>query len=133
MNILVIGHSYIVDSNRQFWNQIAMDKSVKVDLIVPNKWNSNLIKELEFKFNPATDKSIASIYPVDCYFKGRASIYFFNWFKVYKIISNKKYDLVFVFQETWSLSVAQISLLKFFSKNKCEQDTLLHKRNYQGS
>jgi glycosyltransferase involved in cell wall biosynthesis len=118
MDILVIGHSYIVDSNRQFWNQVAQNENVQVDIVVPKKWNSNLIKELEFQYNPKTDFSINNIYPLDCFFKGNASVYFFNWAQLFKIILNRKYDLIFVFQETWSLSVAQISLLKFFSKNK---------------
>ena len=118
MNILVIGHSYVVDSNRQFWNQLAKNENVNVDIIVPNHWSSNLIKTLDYSFNQNTDTNFRKIYPIDCYFVGNGSKYFYHWSKMIKIFFHNKYDLVFVFQETWSLSVAQISLLKAISQNR---------------
>lgn len=118
MNILVIGHSYVVDSNRQFWNQVAQNEDVHVDIIVPRIWNSNLIQKLRFKRNLNTDSHFGQIFDLNCYFLGNASLYFFNWFAIFKIFFSKKYDLIFVFQETWSLSVAQVSLVKFFSPNR---------------
>lgn len=118
MNILVIGHSYIVDSNRQFWNQVAQNEGVFVDIVVPKSWNSNLLKTIEYNFNKNTDSNLSKIHPVDCYFKGNGSLYFYNWRVLLGIFFKKKYDLVFVFQETWALSVAQISFLKFISKNR---------------
>lgn len=118
MNILVIGHSYVVDSNRQFWNQVALNDGVKVDIIVPKVWKSNLINKLSFLWNSNTDKYFNKIYDLDCKFLGNASLYFFNWLSLFKIFNATKYDLIFVFQETWSLSVAQVSFVKFITKNR---------------
>lgn len=118
MNILVIGHSYIVDSNRQFWNQLAKDNAIEVDMIVPRKWNSNLIKKLQYEKNDHTDSHLKNVIPLDVFFKGKASFYFFNCFSLYKIINQKSYDLIFTFQETWAFSTAEIAFLKFLSKNR---------------
>lgn len=118
MKILVIGHSYVVDSNRQFWNQIAQNEKAQVDIVIPSEWNSNLIRNLKFEYNESTDSKFDNIFPVECAFKGNGSLYFFDWIKLYKIFFKKKYDLIFVFQETWALSVAQVSFLKYLSKNR---------------
>lgn len=118
MNILVIGHSYVVDSNRQFWNQVTQNENATVDIIVPRHWESNLIKKLSYNYNQATDSHFNKIFPIGCFFKGNASLYFFNWYYIFKIFFAKKYDLIFVFQETWAFSVAQVSFIKFLSPNR---------------
>lgn len=118
MKILVIGHSYVVDSNRQFWNQVAKHDGVSVDIVVPKDWSSNLIKKLQFSFNQKTDSNFNKIFPIDCYYKGNGSLYFYNWLSLFKIFKYEKYDLVFLFQETWALSTAQVSFIKAMTLNR---------------
>lgn len=118
MKILVVGHSYVVDSNRQFWNQAARFENVKVDMIVPKKWNSNLIKKLSFNFNQSTDSFINKIFPVSVYKSGNGSFYHYSWTEIYKLLNNESYESIFIFQETWSFSLAQIILIKQLSRNR---------------
>jgi glycosyltransferase involved in cell wall biosynthesis len=117
MRILVVGHSYVVDSNRQFWNQFAKNESCQIDMIVPEKWHSNLIKVLNFKFNQSTDQNIRKIYPIPVYKSGNGSFYHYHWLNYYKVFRENHYDSIFIFQETWSFSLAQLILIKLFSKN----------------
>ena len=117
MKILVLGHSYVVDSNRQFWNQFSVLNKASVDMVVPASWFSNLINEVTFTNNPTTDLYINKIFPVKCFKKGNGSLYFYNPFTLFKILNAKNYDYIFVFQETWALSTFEIAYLKIFTKN----------------
>jgi glycosyltransferase involved in cell wall biosynthesis len=117
MRILVIGHSYVVDSNRQFWNQFAKNENCQVDIVTPKVWHSNLIKIITFNYNVSTDQHLNQIYPTPVYKSGNGSFYHFHWLSFYKILFRNKYDSIFIFQETWSFSLAQLIILKLFSKN----------------
>jgi glycosyltransferase involved in cell wall biosynthesis len=117
MKILVIGHSYVVDSNRQFWNQASISTDSQVDMIIPAKWKSNLIKSNEFRFNPKTDLQINKIFPIPVYFNGNGSAYYYHWIKFFKVLLTNKYDSIFIFQETWALSLFQLIILKILTKN----------------
>ena len=118
MKILSLAHSYVVDSNRQFWNQVAQNENIQVDILMPEKWRSNLFKENIFKSNKSTDSHFRNIFPLKVYFNGNGSFYHFEWIQLFNILNNEKYDSIFIFQETWSFSLAQIILLKNFTKNK---------------
>lgn len=118
MKILVIGHSYVVDSNRQFWNQVAVENSVEIDLICPLHWKSNLIKVLDFKYNSQTDFKINKIYPIKTYISGNGSFYHYHWIEFFKVLFFKKYDSIFIFQESWAISLAQLILIKLFGPNR---------------
>lgn len=113
--ILVIGHSYIVDSNRRFWSEMAQNEDCQIDLVCPKSWKSNLIKNLDFFNNPDTDKGINSLFPINVYFKGNGSFYHYHWLSLFKILLSKKYDSIFLFQETWAWSLAQVIFLKMMS------------------
>lgn len=117
MRILVIGHSYVVDSNRQFWNQFAKNEKCQIDMIVPKIWHSNLIKVLNFKFNQSTDENIRHIYPISVYKSGNGSFYHYHWLNFFNVLRKNKYDSIFIFQETWSFSLAQLILVKLITKN----------------
>lgn len=116
MKILVIGHSLVVDTNRALFAQIAM-LGHEVDVVTPKKWKSNLIAQLEYLNNPTIDNHFTSVFPVDCYYQGNGSFYTYNVFQLYKILNQKKYDAIIVLQETWSLSLTQVNLLRYFSNS----------------
>lgn len=117
MKILAIGHSYVIDSNRKFWNQVAEESAHSVDMIVPKNWNSNLVKLVSFEYNESTDCHLNHVFPLNVFFSGNGSLYHFEWFKLLKILNSERYDSIFLFQETWALSLAQLVLLKQLSKN----------------
>jgi len=113
--ILVIGHSYVVDSNRRFWSEMGQSEDCQIDLVCPKSWKSNLIKDLDFLNNPDTDNGINALFPIDVYFKGNGSLYHYHWLSLYKVLLNKEYDSIFLFQETWAWSLAQVIFLKLLS------------------
>lgn len=116
MNILVIGHSLVVDANRKLYAQLC-GFGHNVDLIVPRKWKSNLIRHLEYNFNPEIDEKFSQIMPIDCFIQGNGSFYFFHFLQLYHALNSKKYDIIIVLQETWSMSLTQINILRFISKS----------------
>lgn len=123
MKILVVGHPLIVDSNRKFWSVFASENKAEVDMIVPSRWTSNLISHLSFRPNPLTDAGL-KVLPLDPYFIGNGSIYFFPIFKVWKQLQSTRYDAIVVTQETWALSSLQLALLKTFSPNRTTKSYL---------
>lgn len=118
MKILAIGHSYVIDSNRQFWNQAAHYTEHEIDLIVPASWQSNLVKNVVFTPNQMTDSWINQILPISVFFSGNGSFYHYQWINFFKKLNAKKYDSIFIFQETWSFSLAQLIFLKQFTLNR---------------
>lgn len=117
MKVLVIGHPLVVSANRKVWNSVAFHDGVEVDMIVPKTWKSNLIKKLEYSFEEKSDQNINEIYPISCFKKGNGSFYFFNPIKMLRILRNKKYDRIVLTQETWSLSLFELVILKVLSIN----------------
>lgn len=117
MKVLIIGHHYVVDGNRQLWSVFGQEYPVQVDLVAPLLWKSNLIKELHFKNNPITDEGIDNIFPIKVFGKGNGSFYIFNPIPLIRVFWNTKYDAVVLDQETWSFSLLQIFLIKLFSPN----------------
>lgn len=117
MKLLVVGHSLVVDANRKFWNVFARNNGAEVDLICPRTWSSNLSKELSYSPNSETDSNL-KIYPVQVVFKGRGSLFFFHPLETLQALNQKKYDALFLNQETWALSTLTFILVKVLSKNR---------------
>lgn len=118
MKILVIGHAYVMDSNRRFWNVLAKENHAEVDIVVPKIWKSGLSKRIDYRFNSYTDDCFNGICPVPVFFKGKLSFFFFSPFRLASILWKKKYDVIFLYQESWALSVFFVLFMKFFSINK---------------
>lgn len=117
-SFLILGHPLVVDANRTVWNELAKFNDVEVDLVVPKNWKSNLIKNLQYQSNPQTDSDIRHIYPIGVCFAGHASFFFFNPLKLWKILNLHQYDGILLTQETWSLALATLQLVRFFTQNK---------------
>jgi hypothetical protein len=118
MKILVAGHSFVVDSNRKVWAELAKLEDNEVDIIIPSRWKSNLIPILEYKKNEEIDQIFRTVFPVRCFLKGNGSIYFFNPFRVFSILFKNKYDVIILAQETWSLSLFWFTLFRFVGLNR---------------
>ena len=117
MKVLVIGHSFIVDANRQLWNVLAQN-GVTVDMVIPKCWRSNLISRISYSYNEVTDRDLNCVYALGTFFKGSGSFYFYNPFRLWWILVRNKYDGIILAQETWSLSLFQLRILRIFSGNK---------------
>ncbi len=118
MKVLIIGHSLVIDANRVVWNVLAQNHDVEVDLIVPKKWKSNLIRKLRYKPNEETDNHIHRIFAIKCYLKGSGSFYFFRFLPLFWVLLTNKYDGIYLNQETWSLSLLQLKIIRWFTKNR---------------
>lgn len=115
MRVLVLGHPLVVDVNREVWSYLA-DESILVDIVVPKQWQSNLIKEMSYEKSQRDDR-FSDVFALKCYLPGNGSFYFFSPFSLWKILNGKKYDKIILTQETWSLSLATLWLIKKISKN----------------
>ena len=119
MKILVVGHSFVVDTNRKIWKELSdLSESNHVDIIVPKAWRSNLISELNYVHNEDVDACFTSVFPVKCFFKGNGSLYFFNPIRIIQILLSNKYDAIVLAQETWSLSLFFFNLLRLLGINR---------------
>jgi len=107
-----------VDTNRAVWNELAGISSFDVDAVVPINWESNLIKNLSYQHNPMMDSSFQKIYSIPTYLKGNGSFYFFSPLKLYKTLSENSYEHIIMAQETWSLSLLILNIIKSITKNK---------------
>ncbi len=116
-HVLVAGHPMVVDVNRSVWNALAQRGHYKVDLVVPNKWKSNLIKSLSFSFNKETDQHINKIFTPFTLFKGNGSLTFFNPFSLWLLLNKRKYQQIILTQETWSLSLFVFTFVSLFTRN----------------
>lgn len=117
MKVLVLGHSLVLSSNRQVWNTLGERAGIEVDLIVPRLWKSNLIKKIEFTADSETDKYIRNIYPLQCLFSGSGSLFIYNPFSLFKILRKNKYNVIIMNQETWSMNLLELNILKMMTKN----------------
>jgi glycosyltransferase involved in cell wall biosynthesis len=117
MKLLVVGHSLVVDANRKFWNVFARNNKSAVDLICPRTWSSNLSKELSYSSNSETDSNL-KIFPLPVFFKGRGSLFFFHPLETLQVLNQKKYDALFLNQETWAFSTLIFVLVKLISQNR---------------
>jgi glycosyltransferase involved in cell wall biosynthesis len=115
-SILVIGHAFVIDSNRSVWRKLGLTDNYDVDLLTPKKWTSNLVGEVEA--DDSTTIGLENIYTIDTYFRGSGSFYFYKLFKTFKIFNSKKYHSIIINQESWSFSLFFINLICFFTKNK---------------
>jgi glycosyltransferase involved in cell wall biosynthesis len=116
MRILIVGHSLVVDSNRGLFTELAKRGHV-VDIVAPSTWSSSLQNHFGFQYNIKFDENFEDIYTINSYFTGNASIFFFKFLSLYKVLTSKRYDFIFIWQESWSLVLFQFVLLKFFSVN----------------
>lgn len=118
MEILVIGHSLVVNSNRSVWSELAKRDGHDVDLICPKNWKSNLISHYEYRFDEKIDSPFGDVFALKAYKQGNGSFYTFSPLHLWRILSRKKYDKIILTQETWSLSLLELTLLKKFTQNR---------------
>lgn len=117
MKLLVIGHSLIIDSNRTFWAIFAKKNQATVDLVAPAEWSSNLKKDIKFSLNNS-DQTFNNLFKVPVFIKGNGSLFFYHPWSIFKIFYSNRYDAIFLNQETWTLSVLLIILIKNLSPNR---------------
>lgn len=115
-HILVAGHPMVVDVNREIWSKLAEKHKIKTDVCIPSVWKSNLIKNLKYQSSKA-DQYFERVFPVKTFFKGNGSLYFFNPLSLFSILQNKKYKKIILTQETWSLSLFVLWMIKLFTRN----------------
>jgi glycosyltransferase involved in cell wall biosynthesis len=91
---------------------------IELDLIAPKSWTSNLVGEIEFANNSFDNTGIRNVYPIETYFKGNGSIYFYHLIKLWKVLFKNQYDLIIINQENWSFSLLFFNLINFFTRNR---------------
>jgi glycosyltransferase involved in cell wall biosynthesis len=115
--ILVIGHHFVVASNRAMWNMLPMVSDSQVDIVCPDRWRSNLFDLYRFKYTPQFDCYTRNLFPLPVYANGRGSFYFYQLFQFWRILWRQQYQHIFIAQEAWSLALFQLLIFKFLSPN----------------
>lgn len=133
MKILVAGHSLIINSNRKFWSVFAKKTNSSVDLICPSIWSSNLSKSIYFSKSIDHDANISNLWPIPVSNKGSGSFFFYSPFKTFEILSQSKYDAIYLNQETWAFSTFLFVLIKQFTLNRHTQLFLCVAQNIKKS
>jgi glycosyltransferase involved in cell wall biosynthesis len=126
-NILVIGHAFVIDSNRSVWCKLGLVEPYAVDLVTPKTWKSNLVGKI--RSNDSRAIGLENIYATETYFKGSGSFYFYKLIKTFKILNSKKYHSIIINQESWSLSLFFINLICLFTVNKNTNKFLMIAQN----
>ncbi len=116
--VLVIGHPLVVDANRKFWSYYAQLNDLDVDLVCPQIWRSNLISSLKFVESTNHDRGLRKIFPIRCYNKGNASLFFFAPFSLWRILARYKYDHILLTQEVWSVALLVFNIILTLTWNR---------------
>ena len=124
--ILIIGHAFIVKTNRDVWRSLSHDNDICVDVVIPEVWNSNLVGKIT-----ANSESFLNykVIPLPVYFRGKGSFYFYHLYSMFKVINHKRYDCIIINQETWALSVFFFNLTSLFTINRKSKKLLMIAQN----
>ncbi len=118
MELLVVGHSLVIDANRKFWSVLGQSAGVRLELVCPQTWSSNLSKEIAFTHNLGTDAGIARLHPIPVHIRGNGSFFTFHSLKLWRLLLSRRYDVIYLNQETWALATLQLLVLKMISPNR---------------
>jgi glycosyltransferase involved in cell wall biosynthesis len=118
MELLAIGHALVIDANRKFWGVLARETGISVEVVCPRRWSSNLAREVTYEPNPATDAGLATVHPLPVRNRGNGSFFFFHPLKLWRLLRAKRYDVIYLNQETWALATLQLLALKRLSCNR---------------
>lgn len=117
MKLLAIGHSLVIDSNRQFWSAFAQLNKATVDVVCPSRWSSNLSAHIEYRHSSTSDTHLRTVYPVRVFYSGNGSLFFFNPLQLRRILRQQKYDAIYLNQEAWALATLTFLLARCFTPN----------------
>ena len=113
MKVLVIGHTYMLEVNRDKFYELAEHSDVEIYLVNPAKWKTDfytMSSEL-----PRSDK--LNVITLNCMFTGHESYYFYG-IGLLRLIKNIKPDIIHVEQGSDAFSYFEaIFLSKLFSRN----------------
>ena len=102
--LLVFSHAAVLDVNRAVFRELAQVADIPVKMIVPQRWQGDLIQKLEYQGDGNAKNFEVYSYPV--VFSGRGSFFFYrSFFK--KLKSQWTPQHVFVDEEPWSVAAFQ--------------------------
>jgi glycosyltransferase involved in cell wall biosynthesis len=112
MKILVTGHTYMLEIDRDKFYEIAKSGHIEITIITPNRWKTDLyVMESE----PTRNNSI-KVVPLKCFINGLESFYFYG-FGLLRLIKKIKPDIIHVEQGADAFSYFQsIFFSKLFSR-----------------
>ena len=112
MRVLIIGHTYMLDINRDKFYELAKNPGIELTIVTPRKWKTDLyVMECE---KPRNDS--VRVVPLRCLLTGLESFYIYG-FGLLKIICKLKPDIIHVEQGADAFSYFQaIFFSKLFSR-----------------
>lgn len=119
MKVLFIGYDFLLENNRRLLNEITdFPKNIQIKVLVPHLWkertrNNSLI---EFEGSRPENYEITTGHIM---FAGRDSVHFY-YSGLLKTILSFKPDVIYVWQEPWSLVLFQVTIIKSFLMPQCK-------------
>ncbi len=112
MKVLMISHTYVVETNQQKLDALAFFSDIDLSLITPTEWKHPLKtypleKRYDDNYNIISTKTI---------FNGRNYLYFYR--SLSKFIRQIKPDIIHIEEESWALSTFQAICLRKISNSK---------------
>jgi glycosyltransferase involved in cell wall biosynthesis len=126
-NILVVGHSFIKDSNRSVWTKLGHRNSYNVDLLIPKTWKVKGSKKIQTCDSRTI--GLENIFAENSYFNGYENFYFFKLLKTFSILNSKKYKSIVINQECGSLSLFFLNIICHFTLNRKTEKYLIVSEN----
>ncbi len=112
MKILVISHACVVDMNQELFAELAKFKDLKIALVIPNVFDTDLRGKVKFSVLPNFNGKIFAMHPL---LAGKNSLlgnkgihlYFYPYW--WKPVREFKPDIIHIDEEPWSLSALQFA------------------------
>jgi len=103
MKLLIISHTYIVDTNREKIEELVKVPDLQVGLVVPARWVDTL-RTIELNHS---NTSVYRNFTIPIFFNGSIAKFFFNPVLLFKAFWGFKPDIVQVEEEPWSWSLLE--------------------------
>lgn len=108
MKLLAVSHSCVTDVNQQLYVALNRLPGVRAELVVPAQWKSGLDQHL--RAPQRLEGSQVPLHPLPVSMPGNTSLFFFRR-GLAGLFHTVRPDLVFLDEEPWSLSAAQMARL----------------------
>lgn len=113
MKVLVVSHACVVDVNQGFFAELAKFENLKIALVIPSVFNTDLRGKLKFSVLSNFDGKIFAMRPL---FAGKnrllgnkgIHLYFYPYW--WRPVREFRPDIIHIDEEPWSLSALQFAL-----------------------
>src|SRR5687767_4069382 len=104
IRLLVMSHAAVLRVNRHLFQHLARIANVQITLVAPQRWQGDLIRNLEFQEGQAEEKM--KIIPLPVFLSGNGSLFFYRS-TLKTLLMPESPNILFLDEEPWSLAAFQ--------------------------